>query len=1167
VREGSFLMKQFVLSLAIAVALSPAAFADTWYVDAANTGTEDGTSWDTAYRAVYAAVDAASADGGGEVWVAANGVYSVGTPGSNTQELVPMKSDVHLYGGFNGDETARSQRDWRTHVTTLDASTTRGGSPAYHVVVMDNITNALVDGFTITGGSAAGGGNNDYGGGVYCKGVDSTVSIANCTVTGNSAAGYGGGISCSSSSPQITDCTVTGNIGAGVYCELFSSPSIDRTTVSNNTGAGVDCVAQCSVSLTNCMVTGNSDAGVFGEWATLSIENCTIVGNGNTGVYCGAIEWMGSLYPSVATITNTILEGNSGYAVYEADARSDAMVTNCLFHNNQPADYYDFDTSTGYSGGEDVNSIPDMLATYNTDGDPLFFDAASDDYHLTDESPCRDTGMPIDVPEDDFDGEDRPADEGYDIGADEFVDTDDDGLSDYEEALVDTDPDSADSDGDGYNDDVEVAAGSDPNDPASYPLWYVDQNAIGAADGSSWLDAFTSIQPGVDAAYTAGGGEVWVAEGTYVGTPTANTEELVAMKRNVALYGGFEGDETALDQRDWVTNVTTLDASTLRAGSPAYHVVVMDTITGSRVDGFTITGGDATGTGGNASGGGIVCKNLNSTNTVANCSITGNSANDFGGGMYTSASYLTITNCSISANSAGSSGGGMYTSGSSPTVTKCTFTANSTAASTWAGLGGGMCSDGGSPVVTNCIFAANSALGTDVGYGGGMANVDCSPTVTNCTFSGNFAMSYAGGMYNWGTSSPTVTNCILWDDVPDEIGNSDAWPTVTYSDIRGGYGGEGNIGSDPQFVGNYALPPGSPAVDAGTWVGAPFTDILDVVRPWGDGVDMGAYEFEPAVDTDTDGDGIDNHVEGLDDPDGDGIPNYLDTDSDGDGIDDSDEGDGDSDGDGSPDYLDTDSDNDGTDDASEDSDDDEILDGEEGSADPDEDGIPNYLDTDSDGDGIDDEDEGNGDSDGDGIPNYLDLDSDNDGVDDNVEDSDGTDPTRPENLRIENSTGGTADTRTGIRVDFPAGFLSDDDGDLILVDITPLGSAPAGIVQTGLELTDVIFDLEPDGVEFDDPVTVTVVYADTDVEAVDELTLTPVYYDSGLGRWSTSDIELMGIDPGTNTLVFTTEHFTVFALAGGELQGTPTMSWMGLAALCLGLAATYLVIQRRLKLN
>ncbi len=97
--------------------------------------------------------------------------------------------------------------------------------------------------------------------------------------------------------------------------------------------------------------------------------------------------------------------------------------------------------------------------------------------------------------------------------------------------------------------------------------------------------------------------------------------------------------------------------------------------------------------------------------------------------------------------------------------------------------------------------------------------------MTNCTFSRNLASTCGGGI---GTKdnggSPTVTNCILWADSPDEIGGP---AVVTYSDVEGGFSGEGNIDADPLFVtgplGGYYLsqtaagqPVDSPCVDAGS---------------------------------------------------------------------------------------------------------------------------------------------------------------------------------------------------------------------------------------------------------------------------------------------------------------------------------------------------------------
>ena len=138
--------------------------------------------------------------------------------------------------------------------------------------------------------------------------------------------------------------------------------------------------------------------------------------------------------------------------------------------------------------------------------------------------------------------------------------------------------------------------------------------------------------------------------------------------------------------------------------------------------------------------------------------------------------------------------------------------------------------------------------------------------------------------------------------------------------------------------------------------------------------------------TDSDGDGIDDGLEGSGDSDGDGIPDFQDPDSDNDGIPDSDEEmnqpqltGNDSDNDGIDDAIDvdatggTDADGDGIDDSF-------------APTDSDGDGVPNYRDPDSDGDGVPDIIEGSGDAlTVTAFPNYLDTDSDNDGIPDFVE--------------------------------------------------------------------------------------------------------------------------------------------------------------------------------------
>ncbi|MDR3250959.1 MAG: hypothetical protein LBT42_04760, partial [Tannerella sp.] len=100
---------------------------------------------------------------------------------------------------------------------------------------------------------------------------------------------------------------------------------------------------------------------------------------------------------------------------------------------------------------------------------------------------------------------------------------------------------------------------------------YVTEN--GSGDGTTWAKASGDLQAMIDAvAAVTGGGEVWVAAGTYTpiydavdafnGTLTLNTGDLhknaFVLKEGVKDYGGFSGAENVREQRDWVTNKTVL---------------------------------------------------------------------------------------------------------------------------------------------------------------------------------------------------------------------------------------------------------------------------------------------------------------------------------------------------------------------------------------------------------------------------------------------------------------------------------------------------------------------------------------------------------------------------------------------------------------------------------
>ncbi|MBT5382164.1 MAG: DUF1565 domain-containing protein [Phycisphaerae bacterium] len=124
----------------------------------------------------------------------------------------------------------------------------------------------IIEGFTITGGSA-----DDNGGGIYC--YNSSPTITDCTISDNTAAYYGGGINCNYySSPTITDCTISGNTandsGGGIYC-YDSNPTITGCTISGNTaisGGGISCNYYSSPTLTDTVVCGNDPDQNNGSW-------------------------------------------------------------------------------------------------------------------------------------------------------------------------------------------------------------------------------------------------------------------------------------------------------------------------------------------------------------------------------------------------------------------------------------------------------------------------------------------------------------------------------------------------------------------------------------------------------------------------------------------------------------------------------------------------------------------------------------------------------------------------------------------------------------------------------------------------------------------------------------------------------------------------------------
>ena len=166
----------------------------------------------------------------------------------------------------------------------------------------------------------------------------------------------------------------------------------------------------------------------------------------------------------------------------------------------------------------------------------------------------------------------------------------------------------------------------------------------------------------------------------------------------------------------------------------------------------------------------------------ANCVFAGFTITGAGTGIYCSGASPTIANCRIVANT----GPGIKLSHiSNPTIANCSITGN-------AGCGIEMTKQTQGryilynyAAITNCVIAANGQHG----IAGGM------PAVTNCTIAAN---------HNRGVSSlePTITNSIIYFNSlgSDVVQIESDLATVTYTDVQGGWPGEGNTDAEPYFV-------------------------------------------------------------------------------------------------------------------------------------------------------------------------------------------------------------------------------------------------------------------------------------------------------------------------------------------------------------------------------
>jgi len=287
---------------------------------------------------------------------------------------------------------------------------------------------------------------------------------------------------------------------------------------------------------------------------------------------------------------------------------------------------------------------------------------------------------------------------------------------------------------------------------------------VGTGDGSAW-DKTMALQTALG---TASCTEIWLMQGVY--KPGTQRADSFNIPRPLHLYGGFAGNETERNQRaansrltvlsgdidgnDTATDGIVLDTSGI-AGGNSYHVLRINqaavalafTPANTVIDGLTITGGQADGSGWENKGAGLLCLAVNANREcsprIANVTFSGNLAANEGGGMLTYA------------KSDGKS---------SPEITHSTFSGNA------ALYGGGLAVDitiqsdatTGSPSIAHSTFSGNAATGTGSTGGAVYLNGTTAVSVAHVTFANNTSSTYGGALHAHDGTQATITASIFW---------------------------------------------------------------------------------------------------------------------------------------------------------------------------------------------------------------------------------------------------------------------------------------------------------------------------------------------------------------------------------------------------------------------
>lgn len=400
--------------------------------------------------------------------------------------------------------------------------------------------------------------------------------------------------------------------------------------------------------------------------------------------------------------------------------------------------------------------------------------------------------------------------------------------------------------------------------PYSKNIIYVDANASGNNDGTSWINAYNEA---TDAFINVNDGDdIWMAQGTYY--PGTNRNATFSWsKDSVSVYGGFDGTETSLSQRNWMTNPTILSGDIGILGDSTDNSYIVFTgpkgsnsskniISYALIDGLHITGGTANNNvipTDNPDGSGIRLNPYVSKVTFNNINIYNNTGNIGAAFSYYSSNIPTrieLNNTEIYNNHAGGAPafyiGGEGSNTASVYLTGVLIHNNEVTSSASFGQGKGLYGYASTKnqasiglVLINCTSTDNINTTADTNIAGievstsSLGNNNLS--VFNSILYNNPGTKEIGKDGNRSFNSIRFRNAIL--DGTIDSPNSPMLSNVT--------------NFNPQFnnptLKDYSLSASSPAINAGASSGLshlyPTNDIAGNPRVSGTEIDLGVFEY------------------------------------------------------------------------------------------------------------------------------------------------------------------------------------------------------------------------------------------------------------------------------------------------------------------------------------